>query len=72
MTTRQYNGIHAQAAIREKLTQDLAVHHHLPCIDRQIRIVKAPVKLLRRGRLIRRVVVRRQVLVRETVGGGDS
>lgn len=54
------------------LTQDLAVHHHLPSINGEIRIVEAPVELFSRSGLIRRVVVRRQVLVGETVSCVDS
>jgi hypothetical protein len=53
-------------------TQDFTVHHHLPRIDRQVRIVEAPVKLLRRRGFVRRVVVRREVFMGETVGRVDT
>jgi hypothetical protein len=54
------------------LTQDLAVHHHLPSVDGKVGIVKAPVEYLGGGGLIGRVVVRSQVLVSETVSSGDT
>ncbi len=53
-------------------TQDLAVHHHFPCINRQVGIVETPVELFLCGWLIRWVMVRGEVLVGESVGGVDT
>lgn len=47
-------------------------HHDLPCIDRQISIVEAPVKLLVGNGLIGGVVVGAEVLVGEGVSCGDT
>jgi hypothetical protein len=46
--------------------KDFRVHHHLPGVDWQVSIVEAPVKLLLRFRLIRRVVIWRDVFVCES------
>lgn len=57
---------------KEERTQNFTVHHHLPSINGQIRIVEAPVELFSRSGLVRRVVVRRQVFVCETVRRVDT
>jgi hypothetical protein len=64
--------IQKQQEQEPSLTQDLAVHHHLPSVDGQVGIVKAPVEHLGSGGLIGRVMVRSQVLVSETVSSGDT
>lgn len=48
------------------------VHHNLPRVNRQIGVVEGPVELLLRLRLVRRVVVRGQVRVRERLAGLDA
>lgn len=52
--------------------EDLAVHHDLPRIDWQFRVVERPVELLVRDWLVRGVVIRCNVLVRERLGGIDT
>ena len=64
--------IQKQQEQEPSLTQDLAVHHHLPSVDGKVGIVKAPVKHLGGGGLIGRIVVRSQVFVSETVSSGDT
>ena len=53
-------------------TEDLAVHHDLPGIDGEVCVVEAPIKLLGRLGLVRRVVIRRDVFMRERLCRGDS
>lgn len=50
----------------------LLVHHNLPCVHRQVRVVERPVELLLRHRLVGRVVIRREVFVRESVACSHS
>ena len=57
---------------REGRTEDLAVHHDLPGVDGEVRVVETPVELLGRLRLVRRVVVGRDVLVPERLGGRNA
>ena len=56
----------------EGRTENLAVHHDLPGIDGEVGVVEAPVELFRRFGLIRRIMVRRDVFVRERLGRGDT
>ena len=55
----------------EGLTKNLAVHHDLPRVNREVRVVERPIELLRCLRLVRRVVVGRDVLVPERVCRSD-
>jgi len=50
-------------------TEDFRVHHHLPGVDWQVSVVEAPVELLFRFRLVRRVVIWRDVFMCESFGG---
>lgn len=52
--------------------EDLAVHHDLPGIDRQLRVVERPIELLAGDGLVRGVMIRCDVLVRERLGGIDT
>lgn len=55
--------------LREKTWPGRDSHHDLPCINGQVSIVEAPVKLLIRHGLVRGVVVGSQVVVGEGFGG---
>jgi len=46
------------------------LHHDLPGVDGQVGIVEAPVELLLGHRLVRRVVIRSKVIMRQRLGGG--
>ena len=53
----------------KRRTKNFRVHHHLPGVDWQVSIVEAPVELLLCLWLVRRVMIRRDVFVRESFGG---
>lgn len=55
-----------------ELTENVRVHHHLPGVNGEIRIVERPVEHLGSDRLVRGVVVRRKVLVRQSLGRRDT
>jgi len=55
-----------------KRTKNLRVHHDLPGINGQIGIVETPIEHLGGSRLIGGVVVGCEVLVRESLGSGDT
>lgn len=52
----------------ERLTENLAVHHDLPCVYREVCIVEAPIKLFRSDRLISWIMIWRDILVRKRCG----
>jgi len=52
--------------------EDFGVHHNLPCVNRQISVVEAPIELLLGHRLVGRVMVWRKVLVLECLGCRDA
>ena len=60
------------AYITLKHTEDLAVHHHLPRIHREIGVVETPVEFLRGFWLIGGVMVWRYVFMLERLGRGDT
>ena len=53
-------------------TQDFRVHHDLPSVHRQVRIVERPVKHLCRNRLVRGVMVRSEVFMRQCFRRRDT
>ena len=57
---------------RERERERESVHHNLPCIHRQVRIVERPVEFLLRFRFVGWVVVRREVFVRKPITGANS
>lgn len=57
---------------REWLTEDVRVHHDLPRVHWEVCVVERPVKHLGSDRLVGWVVVRREVLVCQAVGGRDT
>lgn len=61
-------GEHLSAKRLVHVTDRQDVHHDLPRVHGQVGIVKAPVKLLLGHGLVAGVVVRREVLVRESLG----
>ena len=58
--------------LRKEHTENFAVHHNLPCVDGELRIIKTPIKLLRRLWFVSWVVIRRNVLMCQRVSGRDS
>lgn len=63
--------VYAQRFVR-LLTQNLAVHHHLPRVYRQIRVVETPIEYLGSYWFVCWVVVRCEILVCECVGRVDT
>lgn len=48
------------------------IHHNLPCVHWQIRIVERPVEFLLRFRFVGWIVVGREVFVRKPITGANS
>lgn len=53
---------------REMLTENLAVHHDLPCVYWEVGVVETPIELFRGNRLIGWIVIWRDILVRKRRG----
>lgn len=51
---------------------NIIIHHDLPCVHWQIRVVKRPIELLLRFRLVGRVVVGGEVFMCKAIAGADS
>ena len=57
---------------RRDRTENLAIHHDLPGIYREVGIVEAPIELFSRLWLVGGVMIGRDVFMRERLGSGDA
>lgn len=64
--------MHLLGKFQLKCQRGIIIHHDLPCVHRQIRVVKRPIELLLRFRLVGRVVVGGEVFMCKAIASADS